>query len=92
MKSIFKTDRRIKLGIWGLGRGLSFYNSLRALNFDIVAGCDFNPHMRDRFAEMNPGALTTDDAERCTTWPKTIPSPPPTCGWPANGRKVFLAT
>lgn len=64
MKSIFKTDRRIKLGIWGLGRGLSFYDSLRALNFDIVAGCDFNQHMRDRFAEVNPGALATDDADR----------------------------
>ena len=60
---IFDTDRKIRLGIWGLGRGLSFFKTCGALNIDVVAGCDFNQHMRDRFAEMNPGALVTDDAE-----------------------------
>ena len=62
--SIFGTDRRIRLGIWGLGRGLSFFRTCAALNLDVVAGCDYNQHMRDRFAEANPEALVTDDAER----------------------------
>lgn len=61
-KRIFDTDKRIRLGIWGLGRGGSFYNSCRALNFDIVAGCDFNKHMRDSFTTLNPGAFVTDHA------------------------------
>lgn len=61
---IFDTDERIRLGIWGLGRGLSFFNTCRALNIDVVAGCDFNQHMRDRFAAMNPKAYVTDDAEK----------------------------
>jgi predicted dehydrogenase len=62
-KSIFKTDKRIRLGIWGLGRGLSFYNSCRALNFDVVAGCDYNAHMRENFLQHNPAAFVTDNAE-----------------------------
>ena len=61
---ILDSDRRICLGIWGLGRGLSFFDTCRVLNIDVVAGCDFNQHMRDRFAEMNPGAYVTDDAEK----------------------------
>jgi len=60
---IFGTDKRIRLGIWGLGRGMSFYKSCKALNIDVVAGCDFNRHMRDRFLEHNPGAFATDDAD-----------------------------
>ena len=62
-KRIFDTDKRIRLGIWGLGRGGSFYNACRALNFDIVAGCDFNRHMRDNFLTHNPGAFVTDNAD-----------------------------
>ena len=61
---IFDTDRRIRLGIWGLGRGLSFFRTCEALNLDVVAGCDYNRHMRDRFHEAQPSALVTDDAER----------------------------
>lgn len=61
--SIFKTKKRIKLGIWGLGRGMSFYKVCNALNFDVVAGCDYNEHMRDRFLDTNPGAFATDDAD-----------------------------
>jgi hypothetical protein len=61
---IFQTDRRLRLGIWGLGRGLSFFRTCEALNIDVAAGCDFNQHMRDRFAEMQPGAYVTDDAEK----------------------------
>ncbi len=61
--SLFKTDKRIRLGLWGLGRGMSFYKMCAALNLDVVAGCDYNEHMRVRFAEANPGAFVTDDAE-----------------------------
>lgn len=61
---IFKTDKRLKLGIWGLGRGLSFFRTCEALSIDVVAGCDFNRHMRDRFAELQPEAYVTDDAEK----------------------------
>ena len=59
---ILETDRRIRLGIWGLGRGMSFYTICHALSFDVVAGCDFNAHMRDRFRKANPDAFVTDDA------------------------------
>ncbi len=58
---VFDTDRRIRLGIWGLGRGMSFYRACPALNIDVVAGCDLNEHMRGRFASANPGALVTAD-------------------------------
>lgn len=61
--SILGTDKRIRLGIWGLGRGMSFYRTCDVLNFDVVAGCDYNAHMRERFAQDVPGALVTDDAE-----------------------------
>lgn len=61
--SPFRTDRRIKLGIWGLGRGASFYGACRALNMDVVAGCDFNAHMRNGFLAHNPDAYATDNAE-----------------------------
>lgn len=62
-ESIFKTDKRIRLGIWGLGRGMSFYNVCSALNFDVVAGCDYNEHMRKKFLEHNLDAFVTDDAD-----------------------------
>ena len=62
MTKIFKTDKKIRLGIWGLGRGMSFYNSCRALNFDVVAGCDYNEHMRANFLKANPGADATANA------------------------------
>jgi len=60
---IFETDRRIRLGIWGLGRGMSFYDTCRALNIDVVAGCDYNAHMREHFLQQNPGAFATADAD-----------------------------
>jgi predicted dehydrogenase len=59
---IFKTNKRIRLGIWGLGRGLSFYRACAALNIDVVAGCDYNEHMRANFLKLNPGAFVTDNA------------------------------
>ena len=61
-KSIFNTDKRIRLGIWGLGRGMNFYRMCKTLNIDVVAGCDYNEHMRRGFLEANPGAFATADA------------------------------
>ncbi len=63
-QGIFNSDQPLRLGIWGLGRGLSFFKTCQALNIDVVAGCDFNQHMRDRFEEMNPRAYITDDADK----------------------------
>ncbi len=61
---VFDTDRRIRLGIWGLGRGVHSLASCKALNVDVVAGCDFNEHMRRQFQDINPGAFVTgDDAD-----------------------------
>ena len=59
--NIFKTDKRIKLGIWGLGRGQSFIESAKALNIDVVAGCDFHESMRDSFRKNCPDAFITAD-------------------------------
>lgn len=56
--------RRIRLGIWGLGRGMSFYKTCEALGIDVVAGCDYNEHMRKNFLQACPGAFATDDAEK----------------------------
>ena len=50
MKKIFNTDKRIKLGLWGLGRGTESLLSMKNLNFDLVAGCDYNADMRKAFA------------------------------------------
>lgn len=61
--NVFDTDRRIRLGLWGLGRGMSFFEMCRALHLDVVAGCDFNDHMRRRFRQANPDAMVTADAE-----------------------------
>ena len=63
-KKIFDTDKRIKLGIWGLGRGRNFVKACSALNIDVVAGCDFNDHIREGFAEVCPDAkLTANEDE-----------------------------
>ena len=61
---LFKTSKPIRLGIWGLGRGMSFYSAAKAIGFEIVAGCDFNPHMQENFLKLNPGAWATDDAAK----------------------------
>ena len=60
---VFDTNKRIRLGIWGLGRGMSFYKTCKFLNIDVVAGCDYNQHMRDNFISQNPGAFATADAD-----------------------------
>jgi predicted dehydrogenase len=59
---IFKSRKRIRLGMWGLGRGAHFFRALSALNIDVAAGCDFNEHMRDRFRKLAPDAQVTGDA------------------------------
>ncbi len=63
MKNVFSTDHRIKLGIWGLGRGVNFVQSAAALNIDVVAGCDINPHMCENFRQAAPGAFITQDED-----------------------------
>ncbi len=63
MTKIFDTDRRIRLGIWGLGRGQNFIHSAQFLNIDVVAGCDINPEMRESFARNVPGAFVTADED-----------------------------
>ena len=61
MKKIFDTDKRIKLGIWGLGRGANFVKSAAFLNIDVVAGCDIHPEIRERFQQIAPKARCTAD-------------------------------
>lgn len=63
MGEIFQTDRRIKLGIWGLGRGANFAKSANFLNIDVVAGCDMHDEIRQRFQEQVPEAFCTADEE-----------------------------
>ena len=67
---VFDTDKRIRLGIWGLGRGMSFYSTCAMLNVDVVAGCDYNAHMRKRFLEANPGAFVTAAADEYQAGPR----------------------
>ena len=45
---VFNTDKRIKLGVWGLGRGGDLIACCKALNIDVVAGCDFNHNFHGR--------------------------------------------
>ena len=58
-----EADKHLKLGIWGLGRGQSFIASAKALNIDIVAGCDFHANMRASFKKNCPDAFLTADAD-----------------------------
>lgn len=59
--AMFNTDRRIRLGIWGLGRGMSFFETCRAVHIDVVAGCDLNEDLCRNFSAHNPGAFVTAD-------------------------------
>ena len=63
MGKIFETDKKIRLGIWGLGRGSAFLKAAAALNFEIVAGCDFNENLRNNFKESCPDAFITDNED-----------------------------
>ena len=60
---IFDTNRRIRLGIWGLGRGLHLAGPCEALNLDVVAGLDHNPSMRAEFVRRFPEAAVTSDLD-----------------------------
>jgi len=61
MEKFFDTDKRIRLGIWGLGRGKNFVDSARLLNIDVVAGCDIHEEIRERFKKDVPEAYCTAD-------------------------------
>ena len=63
MKKIFNTDKRINLGLWGLGRGTESLRSMQDLNFDLVAGCDYNEDLRNSFKEAIPDAFVTDNVD-----------------------------
>ena len=60
---VFSTDNRLKLGIWGLGRGQSFIASAKALNIDVVAGCDFHKNVCASFQKNCPDAFVTADED-----------------------------
>ena len=60
---VFDTEKRVRLGIWGLGRGRYFISMAKAVNIDIVAGCDFNEVMRDDFRKLCPDAFVTADED-----------------------------
>ena len=62
-KFTLDTTKRIRLGIWGLGRGMTFYRSCEALGIDVVAGCDYNAHMREAFLKQCPNAFVTANHE-----------------------------
>ena len=61
--SVFGTAERIRLGVWGLGRGLAVARAGRAVNIDVVAGCDTDDRLREAFAAEVPGAVCTADAD-----------------------------
>lgn len=62
-KNIFGTTKRVKLGLWGLGRGAAFINSAKKLGIDVVAGCDFNEDLRKTFKGNCPDAFITDNED-----------------------------
>jgi len=63
VESVFDTDKKIKIGMWGLGRGWAFYRMCEYLNIEVVAGCEYNEHMRTLFQRANPEAFATDNAD-----------------------------
>ncbi len=63
MSSVFESRKKIRLGIWGLGRGRAFVRQCEELNFEIVSGCDLNPVMREDFGKLCPGAFLTADED-----------------------------
>ena len=63
MGKIFDTDKRVRLGILGLGRGKVFIQAANALNIDITAGCDFSESLRQTFSEVCPDAMVTDNID-----------------------------
>ena len=74
MQKCFDTEKRIRLGIWGLGRGSSFIKAANAVNIDIVAGCDYSEDLREKFRQACPDAfITADQKEFAQKHYATIP-------------------
>ena len=69
MSEIFDTDKKIRLGVWGLGRGSSLIRTADKFNIEIVAGCDINPIMQEKFRNMCPEAFITDNADEFLSYP-----------------------
>lgn len=65
---LFGTDRKVRLGVWGLGRGLQIIRTARAVNVEVVAGCDFNPHFLAMFRDAVPESRFTADAAEFLSW------------------------
>lgn len=66
--SVFPKNKRLRLGVWGLGRGLHIVTVANALNIDVVAGCDFNPHFLEIFHKQIPSGRFTNDADEFLSW------------------------
>ncbi len=63
MHNWFNTDRKLKIGIWGLGRGADFFETCKMLGIEFVAGCDYQERLRTKFLKEAPGAFVTADAD-----------------------------
>ena len=63
MEKIFDTDKKIRLGIWGLGRGSAFIDLCSKLNVKVTAGCDLNQAMCDEFHKICPDAFVTQNED-----------------------------
>ena len=61
-------ERRLRLGVWGLGRGTHIIKTAVSAQVDIVAGCDFNPHFIEQFRQAVPEGRFTDSAEEFLSW------------------------
>ncbi|MST98863.1 Gfo/Idh/MocA family oxidoreductase [Victivallaceae bacterium BBE-744-WT-12] len=69
MGTVFKTGRRIKLGIWGLCRGVSFGNIAGNLQIDVIAGCDIDAGMREKFRKNYPDVQVFADENEFLSTP-----------------------
>ena len=69
MAAIFDTEKKIRLGVWGLGRGSTLIRTADKLNIEIVAGCDVNRIMQDKFRAICPDAYITDNADDFLAYP-----------------------
>ncbi|MBR2373345.1 MAG: GNAT family N-acetyltransferase [Lentisphaeria bacterium] len=63
MENLFSGKKKIRLGIWGLGRGRAFIEQCKELNYEIAAGCDLNKTMCSEFSKLCPEAFTTCDED-----------------------------
>jgi len=63
MNAVINSEKKIRIGIWGLGRGQNFIRQCQDLNFEIAAGCDLNQTLRDDFRKLCPDAFITDNED-----------------------------